>query len=143
MKQTLIFGILAFLLIGQCTSNKEPNVVSSQKDTTIVSIEVDTMVVSDNEDWIDSGRIIYRRNCAACHSFTKDFAGPKLSKRIGFGKIYSIIGDINILEKQKDPYTLSLLKEWDKKSPRMMAFNSILTEKEIRMLVSYLKYQLR
>ncbi len=144
MKQTLILGILAVLLIGQCTSNsnKTPVVISSQKDTSSIIKEIDTMFVSDAEDWIESGKVIYRRNCAACHSFTRDLAGPKLSTRIGFGKMYNIIEDINILEKEKDKYTLSLLKEWDTKAPRMMAFNKILSEKEIRMLISYLKYQI-
>lgn len=127
-----------------------PEVEKVQQDTIIpiieekvdISVINDTMEVSENEDWVDRGRKIYRQNCAVCHSFRRDLSGPKLTTHIGFGKMYEIIKNINKLEKSGDPYTIELLKKWDPKAPRMMPFEDFLSDEEIKMLISYLKYDL-
>lgn len=110
-------------------------------DTTIVN-SVDTMNVSESDEYITKGRKIYRQNCAPCHSFDRDLSGPRITTRIGYSKMYYIINNINTLEKNKDPYTVKLLKEWDKKTGRMPAYDEVLSNIEIRMLISYLKYNL-
>lgn len=117
----------------------KPNIVVV--DTSKI-VELDTMFISESDDYISIGHKIYRQNCAACHSFDRDLAGPRITTRIGYTKMYNIISNITRLEKNKDPYTIKLLKEWDKKCGRMPEYDKVLSRKEIMMLISYLKYNL-
>lgn len=144
----IILIILFALLVAFIKSFVEYKYFSDDKpiklinvDTTIVA-ELDTMFVSESDDYISTGRNIYRQNCAPCHSFDRDLAGPRITTRIGYTKMYYIISNINVLEKNKDPYTTKLLKEWDRKCGRMPEYDKVLSTTEIMMLVSYLKYNL-
>lgn len=142
----ILFGLLLTVLywVNFTPIAKEETKIIDTIPTIRVDISVitDTMRVSDNEDWIDKGKKIYRQNCAVCHSFGRDLVGPRLTTNIGFGKMYEIIKNINKLEESGDPYTIELLKKWDPKAPRMMAFEDILSDDEIKILISYLKYDL-
>lgn len=151
-----IIVLLGCILIGLLLTvlywvNFTPTLVVEkiQNDTILPTIEKvdislinDTMKVSEDDDWISAGRKIYRQNCAMCHSFKRDLVGPRLTKHIGFGKMYEIIKNINNLEKSGDPYTIELLRKWDPKAARMMPFEDYLSDDEIKMLISYLKYDL-
>ncbi len=147
MKKIIII-ILFALVVAFIKSFVEYKYFSDDKPTILVSVdtpivaEADTMFVSESDDYISMGRKIYRQNCAPCHNFDRDLAGPRITTRIGYTKMYNIISNINTLEKNKDPYTIKLLEEWDNKCGRMPAYEQVLSHKEIMMLISYLKYNL-
>lgn len=137
--RNIILVILSITLV--CCVREEVK-VNPIIPVTKVYIDTTNMFVSDNEDFIEKGRLIYRRNCRVCHSFTSDVVGPRLTTKISYSKMYDIIKNINDLEKSGDPYTIDLLKKWDDRTSRMPPFEEVLSDKEMDMLMSYLKYDI-
>jgi mono/diheme cytochrome c family protein len=138
----VLFGV-GFLIATDNSKPQPPIIVEVQiNPLDTFRKEPETIIVSDDIDFIDNGRKIYRGNCGPCHSFTRDLIAPKISDRITYRKMYDIICSINTLEANKDPYTLELLKQWDSRCGRMHEFGTMLTEKEMQELLSYLKYEI-
>lgn len=142
----LVLLMLIVVTISYFKSNRKQKVtkvnienVDTTKNDTTYSDLIDVPEI--NSDWIDSGKVIYKMHCAACHSFIRDYSGPKITDKVGFGRMYEIIRSVNDLEKSGDKYTINMLKEWDEKAPRMPEFKDVLTDDQLKMLLSYLKYE--
>jgi len=105
------------------------------KDDTIPSLN---SLVYEQKD-IDSGSIIFKRNCAACHSFSRDGSGPVMDTNISFKHFDESVSDINELSKRYE-HTTNLIKKYQYVMPK---FNEILTNEEIHMVKIYTIYEMQ
>lgn len=146
-KEILVVLLFWALVHSCCTIILEPKI----KEITTIK-EVENIDLRDKDDTlseifyndieIDSGRVLFSRNCAACHSFDKDFLGPKLDKSISFKHMEESISDISILMKEYK-HTENLVNRWDKKSSRMPKYIDVLNPQEITFIKKYILYKIK
>jgi len=144
-KEILALLIFWFLLHKCCTVFIEPNINRSR------SVSIKSGDLRDDDDTIpelvfnsevDSGDVIFRKNCLACHSFDRDLQGPKLDKNISFKYMERSISDISVLYKEYK-HTENLINKWDRKSMRMPKYVDILSPQEISFLKKYIVYKIK
>jgi mono/diheme cytochrome c family protein len=138
---TVLMAFVVFISYMK-VNNKKQTVTKVKTEFKKDYTYLDTFPTFEEQDnWIDSGKVIYKMNCATCHSFIRESYGPMLTDKPGFGRMYEIIRSINDLEKIGDKYTIDLLKKWNNRA-RMPEYKDVLTDDQIKMLISYLKYEI-
>lgn len=146
-KEILFLFLFWLLLHGCCTLILEPKI---KQFTTIKKVE--NVDLRDEDDTlseifyddieIDSGRVLFSRNCSACHSFDKDFLGPKLDKSISFKHMEESISDIGILMKEYE-HTGNLVNKWNRKAAMMPKYVDVLKPQEITFIKKYIVYKIK
>ncbi len=142
----VIFGIW-FLIHTFCRTYLEPKINSYNKPTTGNISDYrdkdDTLSeINILPEYIDSGKVLFSRHCASCHSFDKDFAGPKLNDSISFKYFNESVKDISDLSK-KYKHTEVLFNKWMPKSMIMPKFNEVLNDSQIEYIKSYTIYSIK
>lgn len=139
--------ILIFLTLFFISCDRE--VVVEEVKEPIKEVH-DTMYppVEISSEQLESGKDIFRKNCACCHSFDRDVVGPRLVYR----------NDYEFLFHRKRPDYMGLYimnsdslyaagDEWVKKMRkdypmnRMIQFKEVLTKKECEDVVAFINYR--
>ncbi len=122
-------------IVYQPKTNKVYFDKHKDKDDTIPPLN---SLVFEQKD-IDTGCIIFKRNCAACHSFNREGPGPVMDTNISFKHFDESVSDINELSKRYE-HTANLIKKYQYVMPK---FNEILTNEEIHMVKIYTIYEMQ
>lgn len=143
MKNLILLTII--FLFSFCTRDvvveEKQEIVQEIDDTIFPSVEI-------SSEQFESGRNVFRKNCACCHSFDRDIGTPRLVYR----------NDYEFLFHEKRPEYMGLYimssdslyaagDEWVKKMRKdypmnkMPQFKDVLTDGECRDVVAYVNYR--
>lgn len=138
--EVLVIGIFWLTLHHSCERMAYRPV--PQPDTTGVTDyrDADDTIpdIGEQRD-IDSGQVLFRRYCAACHSFGREGSGPVMDTSISFKHFEESVMDISDLARRYE-HTGKLMNKYQYTMPK---FNEILTPEQARMTKAYTVYAMR
>ncbi len=138
--EVIILGIFWLTLHHSCERMAYRPV--AQTDTTGVTDyrDADDTIpdIGEQRD-IDSGQVLFRRYCAACHSFGREGSGPVMDTSISFKHFEESVMDISDLARRYE-HTGKLMNKYQYVMPK---FNEILTPEQARMTKTYVVYSIQ
>lgn len=126
--RNIIFYISVFSLVA-CSEKKSYSIKKIDKSDTIKK----EIVLDFPQNDLDSGKTIFMRYCAACHSFEKDYSGPALNDKIDINKFEESVTNFDKLSKESLHAALLLYRY----GYTMPSFKGILTPNQINFVKSY------
>ncbi len=133
--EVIILGIFWLTLHHSCERMAYRPV--TQTDTTGVTDyrDADDTIpdIGYEQNYIDSGQVLFRRYCAACHSFGREGSGPVMDTSISFKHFEESVMDISDLARRYE-HTSKLMNKYQYVMPK---FNEILTPEQARMIKEY------